>query len=101
PKPGDAVYFGFNTDLSHHILGLDIQVDRAAGAGIDPSRPPYAWEVLSLTNPPTWTPCEVDVDGTRSFNVSGIIRLHIPEMVEGQLNRRRGYWLRCRLLQTS
>src|SRR5690606_4266300 len=42
-----------------------------------------------------------DVDGTRSVNVSGIIRLHIPEMVEGQLNRRRGYWLRCRLLQTS
>ena len=71
PTPGDAVYFGFRRDMTDHILGIDVTVDRAAGAGIDPNNPPYVWEVLSSISPSKWTPCEVDDDGTKAFNVPG------------------------------
>ncbi len=99
PQPGDAIYFGLKRDMSDHILGIDIVVDRAAGAGIDPTNPPYIWEALSNANPVEWQPCEIDVDGTKAFNVPGLIRLHLPKMVESEIDGHRGYWLRCRLLR--
>lgn len=97
PKPGDAVYFGFRTDLSYHILGLSMEVDLAGGAGIDPTRPPYEWQALSSVSPGEWTPCELDEDGTKGFNVNGLLRLHLPKMAEGEIDGRRGFWVRCRL----
>jgi predicted phage baseplate assembly protein len=100
PQPNDAVYFGFHRDMTDHIIGLDVKVDRAAGAGIDPNNPPYIWEALSNREPVEWTPCEVDYDGTRAFNVPGIIRLFMPKMVEGRIEQAEGFWLRCRLLRT-
>src|SRR5688500_4457281 len=41
PAQNDAYYIGFDNDLSNHIVGIDLSVDRAEGAGIDPTRPPY------------------------------------------------------------
>ncbi|NDJ84539.1 MAG: putative baseplate assembly protein, partial [Chloroflexi bacterium] len=100
PQPGDAVYFGFKNNLTHHILGLDVVVDRAAGAGIDPTNPPYIWEALASISPVEWARCEIDSDASRAFNVPGLIRLHIPKMVEGQIKDWRVYWVRIRLLKT-
>lgn len=99
PKDGDAIFFGFKTDLSNHIVGLEMDVDIAGGAGVDPSRPPYKWQALTSTSPIEWTDCELDVDGTRSFNVPGIIRLHLPDLEQAEIDGKRAYWLRCRIIE--
>ncbi len=97
PHAGDAVYFGFEEDLSYHILGLELDLDLAAGAGIDPTQPPYSWQALSSVAPVEWTNCEIDMDGTRGFNMAGLARVHLPKMVRGEIDGRRAYWVRVRL----
>ena len=97
PQPGDALYIGFEQDMSRHIIGLDMLVDTAEGAGVDPTNPPYVWEVMSRDDESGWTVAETDQDSTLSFNVDGIIRLHLPQMARGTRNDQTAYWLRCRL----
>jgi predicted phage baseplate assembly protein len=96
PQAGDAAYFGFDEDLSHHILGIEMEVDTAEGAGIDPTDPPYLWEVMAKDGE-GWTKLEVDLDGTKGFNVSGLVRLFLPELVRGTRNGVSAYWVRVRL----
>lgn len=98
PQVGDAMYFGFNEDLSRHILGLDLDVDIAAGAGVDPTQPPYVWEVLSNVDPVEWTATELDVDKTKALNEPGVLSLHLPRMVQGRISDQTAYWLRVRLI---
>jgi predicted phage baseplate assembly protein len=43
PQVDDAFYLGFTNDLSHHILGIEMNSDWAGAAGIDPPLPPYIW----------------------------------------------------------
>lgn len=95
PQPGDAMYLGFEEDLSHHILGIELQVDTAEGAGIDPTDPPYLFEVLSVDQ--EWQRAEVDIDGTLGLNVSGLIRIFLPKMERGSRNNQTAYWVRLRL----
>ena len=40
PRPGDALDLGFDQDISHHLLGVELEVDTAEGAGVDPNNPP-------------------------------------------------------------
>jgi predicted phage baseplate assembly protein len=101
PAPGDALYLGFEQDLSHHLLGLEIEVATAEGAGIDPRNPPYVWEVLGSAADQDWTAAEVDYDGTLGFNVSGLVRLHLPPMERATRNQHAAYWLRCRLMSAE
>jgi predicted phage baseplate assembly protein len=98
PQVGDAMYFGFGENLSRHILGLDLDVDIAAGAGVDPTQPPYVWEVLSSVDPVAWTACELDVDNTKALNQPGVLSLHLPRMVQGRIADQTAYWLRVRLI---
>ncbi len=98
PQVGDAMYFGFNEDLGRHILGLNVEVDIAAGAGVDPTQPPYIWEVLSKVEPIEWTAAELDVDKTKALNQPGVLSLHLPRMVQGRINDQVAYWLRVRLI---
>jgi predicted phage baseplate assembly protein len=97
PKTNDALYIGFDQDLSNHLLGLNFQVDRAEGAGIDPNNPPYVWEALSTGLDRRWTRIYVDLDDTKGFNVNGLIRVQIPEMVRSSRSDINAYWIRCRL----
>jgi predicted phage baseplate assembly protein len=97
PVPNDAMFLGFEEDLSHHILGLEMDVDLAGGAGVDPNNPPYVWEVMGKEEDSAWTPIEVDYDGTSAFNVNGVIRLHLPAMQAGERGGENAYWVRCRL----
>jgi predicted phage baseplate assembly protein len=97
PHAGDAMYLGFEQDLSRHILGIQLDVDTAEGAGIDPTNPPYIWEVLGSEINQTWQKVEVDYDGTLGLNVSGNIRLFLPEMRRSIRNDQTAYWVRCRL----
>ena len=97
PQSDDAVYFGFDDDLSNLLLGFNIEVDTAQGAGIDPENPPYVWEVLSTEVDTDWVPVEIDIDETLGLNQSGLVRLHLPPMRRGVRNDRTAYWVRLRL----
>lgn len=97
PRQGDAFYIGFEEDLSHHILGVNIGVARAEGAGIDPNNPPYVWEVMGGDAEQNWMPVLVDHDGTLGLNVPGLVRVHLPALQKGTRNNVTAYWLRCRL----
>jgi predicted phage baseplate assembly protein len=99
PAVGDAFYVGFEQDMSRHIIGLDMELDTAAGAGVDPTQPPYVWEVLSKVEPTEWTPAELDVDKTKALNMNGVLSLHLPHMVQGRIDGKDAYWLRCRLIE--
>lgn len=97
PQAGDAFYLGFDEDLSFHILGVEIGVEAAEGAGIDPTNPPYVWEAISADGEQEWVPLQVDYDGTLGLNVNGLVRLHLPAITKAMRNNVNGYWVRCRL----
>jgi predicted phage baseplate assembly protein len=97
PATDDALYLGFETDISNHLLGIEIEVDTAEGAGIDPNRPPYVWEVLTTGLNQNWVQVEVDEDTTLGLNVSGLIRLHLPPLRRAARNEQTAFWVRCRL----
>ncbi|GIK28266.1 MAG: putative baseplate assembly protein [Chloroflexi bacterium] len=101
PAQNDAFYIGFTNSLSHHIIGVNIEVDTAEGAGIDPNRPPYVWEVLNTGIEQRWEPVEIEFDRTMGLNVSGQVRMYLPEMVRSARNEQTAYWLRCRLDMTD
>ncbi|MFQ5418949.1 MAG: putative baseplate assembly protein [Anaerolineae bacterium] len=100
PREGDALYFGFENNLSHHIVSLNVDCDPTGGAGIDPTQPPYVWEVSTGSQETPWASCVVDTgeDSTKGMNVAGRIRMHLPQMGQFGVNKQNLYWLRARLL---
>jgi predicted phage baseplate assembly protein len=97
-RTDDALYIGFDQDLSNHLIGLQLQVQLAEGAGINPGYdPPYIWEVLGSGVDQRWVPIRVDYDNTRGMNVDGLIRLHLPYMRRTNRAEYNAYWVRCRL----
>ncbi len=96
PTPGDAFYIALEDDHSDHVLSLDVQVDIAGGAGVDPTRPPLEWQVWQ-GNVARWVACEVEFDGTGGFNTAGEVILHLPRMVAGAFQSLSAYWLRVQL----
>ncbi len=97
PQVDDALYFGFENDLSHHLLGFAMNFDPAGGAGIDPSLPPYRWEVSGGPEGKRWLPCEVERDTTRGMNTAGRIHIHLPRMTPAALGKLRAWWVRVRV----
>jgi predicted phage baseplate assembly protein len=100
PQVDDALYFAFENDLSHHVLGLELDFDPAGGAGIDPSLPPYIWEA-STGDDTRWQPCRAELDTTKGMNVGGRILLHLPQVGQLHINKHSGYWLRARIQAIS
>jgi predicted phage baseplate assembly protein len=105
PNVDDAVYFGFQNDLSHHILGFDMDFDTAGGAGIDPTMPPYVWEASALTDgregAARWNRCDVDMDTTRGMNTPGQIRIHLPAMGKYNTAGKELFWVRARVREIT
>ena len=97
PRVDDALYFGFENDLSYHILGFEFDFDPAGGAGVDPTLPPYVWEASTGDRNTHWKQCDVEIDTTRSMNTAGRVRIHLPAM--GKYDFRQGdqYWVRVRI----
>jgi predicted phage baseplate assembly protein len=95
PRPGDAFYLGFEESLSGNVVRLEITA-AVEGLGVDPRRPPLAWEVWSGDG---WAPCTVHEDTTGGINRDGTIVLLVPLAHEPlTLGNQRHYWLRARLL---
>lgn len=97
PQVDDALYLGFETDLSYHVLALMLDCERGRGAGVIPSHPPYVWEVSADSLNPHWSPCTVDLDTTLSLNVNGRIELQLPQMKRFRIGDKDLYWLRARV----
>ncbi len=103
PQENDALYFGFSEDISHYFLGLELTCDPGGGAGIDPNLPPYVWETSTGALDAPWVRCELDPgeDTTKGMNVSGRIRLHLPQMGKQSVDKENLFWLRVRVLARS
>lgn len=102
PQPDDAMYLGFQQDISHNILGLTIHCS-IEGIGVDPNNPPLAWEAY-CGEESGWAACQVDQDGTGGLNRTGETRLHVPAELAPQRLKGQGenaYWVRCRLVQAA
>lgn len=98
PQVDDAVYFGFESDLSWHILNLKLDCDPAGGAGIDPTLPPYVWEASTGEPDQPWSPCELESDTTKGLNSPGTIQLHLPRMGRLRAHDQSRFWVRARVI---
>ncbi len=95
PANNDTFYLGFENNISNHILGVNLDVNLAQGAGINPRNPPYIWEVVPIGKD-KWEAVDLDLDDTGGLNQSGLIRLHVPELARSERNGQQAYWVRCR-----
>ena len=95
PQNGDAFYFGFKNNLSHHLLRMELDFDPIQGIGIRTEKPPRSWEYWS-TQENRWMPIEQDglADETKGMNVRGRIELHLPHLVQTTIADESLYWLR-------
>lgn len=91
--PGDAVYFGFEGSLAGNVVRLDFRATME-GVGVDPRRPPWAWEAWSGD---AWDPCRISSDETGGLNVDGSVVLFMPPRHESlTVGPARAHWIRCR-----
>jgi predicted phage baseplate assembly protein len=101
PQVDDALYFGFESDLSWHILGLDVDFDPAGGAGIDPTMPPYIWEASTGDKETRWHSCELESDSTKGMNSVGLMQIHLPKMGRFTVNKKSLYWVRVKIKEVG
>ncbi|HEY9076510.1 MAG TPA: putative baseplate assembly protein [Anaerolineaceae bacterium] len=101
PQVDDAIYFGFENDLSNHILGFDVDFDPAGGAGVDPTMPPYVWEASTGKQNSRWEICERESDTSRGMNATGRILIHVPVMGRYKVGEKELYWVRARVKEIS
>jgi predicted phage baseplate assembly protein len=97
PQIDDALYLGFESDLSNQILSIEFDCDEAGGAGIDPDFPPYIWEAATSRHDTRWRSCVVDEDTTHGLNTAGHVNLHLPRMGKFKVNDKTLYWIRVRI----
>jgi predicted phage baseplate assembly protein len=101
PVTDDALYLGFASPLARLVVAVSVKARRARGTGVEPSDPPWIWEVSGGNG--EWPPAAVLRDETGGFNYgSGTIELQVPdagglESVAGK----RMHWLRCRPVVTD
>jgi len=92
--PGDALLLGFARSLAGVALRLSVTAV-AQGIGVDPLRPPLAWEVW---NGEAWISADVFSDTTGGLNRSGEIVLMVPSEHELlTLGNVAAHWIRVRL----
>ena len=101
PKVNEALCFGFENNLSHHILAFDMVCDPAGGAGVDPTLPPYLWEASTGREEMRWQVCQVETDTTKAMNSAGRIQIHLPKMDKSSVGDKTLYWVRVRNREIS
>lgn len=126
PQHGDALYLGFDAefDISHHLIGIEVEVEALASKGLDGDNPPWEWEAFGKYESEDdlaerdadlaedgWKICRIDVklengkeirqDTTKGFNQHGLIKLHLPAMQKATYGGETAYWLRVRYKEAS
>ena len=96
PQVDDALYLGFDEDISNLLLQVEIDGSMARGAGVKPDDPPLRWEMSQGGD--RWAEAEVLADHTGGFNYgSGTVEVQCPADGAVSLGGRTLRWLRCRL----
>ncbi len=94
PEPGNALYVGLSDAVPSCAVALRFGCT-VEGVGVDPLRPPLAWEAWDGDG---WVACEVDHDETGGLNRNGEIVLHVPASHAASIvDRQRAGWLRARV----
>lgn len=96
PTLRNALFLGFENDVSNHVLGLQVTCPTATSLGIDPKNPPWKWEGwFGGEGERRWLPVVVEEDETGGLSKPGRILLRLPRLVPREFIERRGYWVRC------
>lgn len=95
PEENDAIYFGFENNLSGHTLLLTID-SSIEGIGVDPHNPPLVWECWDGLKE-KWVAMRMNSDSTGGLNTYGNVILEIPaDSTLREINSQRAFWIRCR-----
>ena len=106
PRPGDTFYLGFDesSNISGHILRLNVEAEETQATGVRRNDPPLVWECSVGDGQweevlPSAQPDERDTTGGLN-NARGDIVFYLPlSMAPNPVQGRSAYWLRCRLEQ--
>ena len=86
PRPGDALYLGFEQSIARLLMHVSIEASMARGAGVRPEDPPLRWEASQGQG--AWTEVDVLSDRTGGFNYgSGIVEVQLPVRLRGRAAR--------------
>jgi predicted phage baseplate assembly protein len=90
PKPGDALYVGLSEAAPSCAVTLRFKC-QIEGVGVDPDRPPLAWEAWDGE---AWVACELERDETGGLNRDGDVILHVPGSHAASIisGARAGWW---------
>ncbi|MDP9075351.1 MAG: putative baseplate assembly protein [Actinomycetota bacterium] len=92
--PGDALYLGFQENLTGNAIRLQISAS-IEGIGVDPTDAPLAWDAWSSE---AWIPVPVHKDTTGGLNRDGEVVLLLPLGLQSlSIGGTRAFWLRARL----
>jgi predicted phage baseplate assembly protein len=95
PVENDALYIGLDQPAPANLVLLQF-ICEVGGHGIDPHKPPLAWEAWTQDG---WAACELERDDTLGLNVSGGVELHLPATHSTlAVNGLTAAWLRCRVV---
>ncbi|MEZ4661662.1 MAG: putative baseplate assembly protein [Caldilineaceae bacterium] len=105
PRFHEALYFGFENDISCHILRFDLKLNDQVGAGpitsLGPEAWPYVWEVAAPDPANRWIPCECEYDRTQALQRSGYIQIHVPEAAKYRIGEQSLFWVRLRYCEIT
>jgi predicted phage baseplate assembly protein len=98
PKPGDSLLVGLDNAVPSCAVVVRFDA-RIEGIGVDPDRPPLAWEAWDGEG---WAACQLDTDTTGGINRAGDVVLHVPASHTAAIvDRLRAGWLRARVLEAE
>lgn len=90
-----ACYFGFEQDISGHIVRLHAACDKAGATNLRPEYPSQIWQYWDSADQ-VWSRIEPITDSTMGFSRDGYVELEIPFGLErSKIDDRRAFWVRC------
>ena len=106
PRNGDALYLGFEANVSGNVVQLEVRCLQSAATGLDMDYPAQRWEVWNGSEN-RWDVLADVHDTTYGFNLppgqdygdepTGRIELPLPNgLLPRLVGGRRAYWVRCR-----
>ncbi len=105
PRTGDALFLGFEADVSGNLVQFEVNCVRSAATGLNEDYPAQQWEVWNGAEN-RWDGLEVS-DTTYGFNrppgqikndrPTGLIEIALPPgLIKRQIDGKSAYWVRCR-----
>lgn len=96
PRLDDALLIGLDRAAPNCAILIDFD-GRVDGVGVNPKRPPLAWEAWTGDG---WAECVVGSDETGGLNRPGSVILHVPGGHDASvLGGERAGWLRARVVE--